>query len=72
MPFQGVLPAGDVTGAALQTPLIIHGHLPLFIEIVKIRRTDMQAISNCTAALTDLLVNQDMGFLAVNLKNIQA
>jgi hypothetical protein len=72
MPFKGILPAGDITGAALQATLIIHGHLPLFIEIVKIRRADMQTISNCTAALTDLLVNQDMGLLAVNLKNIQA
>jgi hypothetical protein len=41
MPFKGVLPAGDITGAAFQTSLIIHSHLPFFIEIVKIRGADM-------------------------------
>jgi hypothetical protein len=71
MPGKGILTAGDITGTAFQTTLIIHDHLSMVIELIEVGRTDMQAITDCAAALAYLLIDEDVGLLAINLENVQ-
>jgi hypothetical protein len=71
MPGKGILTAGDKTGTAFQTTLVIHDHLTLLIELVEIGRANVQTISDHAAALADILVDKYMGLFTVNLEYVQ-
>jgi hypothetical protein len=71
MPGKGILATSDITGAALKTTLIVHHDLTAFVELVEVGRTNVQTVTDCAAALANLLVDKYVGLLAIDLENVQ-
>jgi hypothetical protein len=63
-PLNGTINAGDHAGAAFQTSSKLYHHLSLLIERIEVCRASINA-KPFFAALTDLLVESNMGFFVV-------
>jgi hypothetical protein len=71
MPGKGILATSDITGAALETTLIVHDDLTALVELVEVGRTNVQTVTDCAAALAYLLIDEDVGLLAIDLEDVQ-
>src|SRR4030067_3641745 len=72
-PGKRPFPAYDYTGAALQAALVVHEDLVLLRPVgVQLGWADVQAGAGAAFAPAYLVVDADVGLLAVNLKYVSA
>jgi hypothetical protein len=63
-PFDGVIDAGDLAGAAFQTSGKLNHHLSFFVKGIKVCRAGINAES-FFAGVTDFLIKSDMGLFVI-------
>jgi hypothetical protein len=63
-PFHGAVNAGNHAGAAFEAAGIFHNHLPLFVQGIEVGRAGIDT-ETFLAGITDVLVEEDMGFFVV-------
>jgi hypothetical protein len=63
-PIDRAIDAGNHAGAAFETACEFHDHLSFFIKGIEVGRTGINA-EPFLAGMTDVLVEEDMGFLIV-------
>jgi hypothetical protein len=71
MPGQRPVRAGDEASPTFQTTLVFRLDLALPVQSIHLGRANVQAVTNLTLGLADLLVDGNVG-LGVKLKDIQA